>query len=86
LRAERVDHGGRDQPDPQRDDRSRIPRHIIPHTAKVTTLGIKQVGDAVNLEADLVGKYIERLFPGRESGGQPDIKIGRDYLQKRGLI
>ena len=59
---------------------------IIPHTAKVTTLGIKQVGDAVNLEADLVGKYIERLFPGRESGGQPDIKIDRDYLQKRGLI
>ncbi len=58
---------------------------IIPHTAKVTTLG-KQVGDAVNLEADLVGKYIERLFPGRESGGQPDIKIDRDYLQKRGLI
>ena len=59
---------------------------IIPHTAKVTALGIKQVGDAVNLEVDLVGKYIERLFPGRESGGQPDIKIDRDYLQKRGLI
>src|SRR5206468_6893494 len=45
---------------------------IIPHTAKITTLGIKQAGDAVNLEVDLVGKYIERLFPGRESGGQPD--------------
>ena len=59
---------------------------IIPHTAKVTTLGIKQVGDAVNLEADLVGKYVERLFPDRESGGEPDIKIDRDYLQKRGLI
>ena len=59
---------------------------IIPHTAKVTTLGIKQVGDTVNLETDLIGKYVERLFPGRESGGQPDIKIDRDYLQKRGLI
>jgi riboflavin synthase len=59
---------------------------IIPHTAKVTTLGIKQVGDAVNLEADLVGKYVERLLPGRESGGGPDIKIDKDYLQKRGLI
>lgn len=59
---------------------------IIPHTAKVTTLGIKQAGDAVNLEADLVGKYVERLLPGRESGGQPDIKIDKDYLQKRGLI
>src|SRR5438874_1325985 len=59
---------------------------IIPHTAKVTTLGVKQVIDAVNLEADLVGKYVERLLPGRESGGQSDIKIDKDYLQKRGLI
>ena len=59
---------------------------IIPHTAKVTTLGIKQVGDAVNLETDLVGRYVERLFPGFQAGGPPDIKIDRDYLQKRGLI
>jgi riboflavin synthase len=59
---------------------------IIPHTAKVTTLGIKQVGDAVNLEADLIGKYVERLFPDRESGSRPDIRIDKDYLQKRGLI
>ncbi len=59
---------------------------IIPHTATVTTLGIKQVADAVNLEADLVGKYVERLLPGHESGGRPDIKIDKEYLQKRGLI
>jgi riboflavin synthase len=59
---------------------------IIPHTAKVTTLGIKQVGDAVNLETDLIGRYVERLFPGSQVGSQPDIKIDRDYLQKRGLI
>ena len=59
---------------------------IIPHTAKVTTLGIKQVGDAVNLETDLIGRYVERLFPGSQAGSQPDIKIDRDYLQKRGLI
>ena len=59
---------------------------IIPHTAKVTTLGIKQVGDAVNLEADLIGKFVERLFPGRESGSQPAIQIDKEYLQRRGLI
>ena len=59
---------------------------IIPHTAKVTTLGIKQVGDAVNLETDLIGRYVERLFPGSQAGSQPGIKIDRDYLQKRGLI
>ncbi len=56
---------------------------IIPHTAKVTTLGVKQVGDTVNLETDLVGRYVERLLSG---GGQSEIKIDRDYLQKRGLI
>ena len=59
---------------------------IIPHTAKVTTLGIKQAGDAVNLEADLIGKFVERLFPGRESGSQPAIQIDKEYLQRRGLI
>ncbi|HEY8416960.1 MAG TPA: riboflavin synthase [Limnochordales bacterium] len=35
---------------------------IIPHTAAVTTLGRVQPGDAVNLEADVVGKYVERLL------------------------
>ncbi len=59
---------------------------IIPHTAKVTTFGVKQVGEAVNLETDLIGKYVERLFPAREGSGQSDVKIDRDYLQKRGLI
>ena len=35
---------------------------IIPHTAAVTTLGRVQPGQAVNLEADVVGKYVERLL------------------------
>lgn len=35
---------------------------IIPHTAKVTTLGLKEVGSPVNLESDLIGKYVERLL------------------------
>lgn len=59
---------------------------IIPHTAKVTTLGVKQVGDSVNLETDLIGRYVERLFPGHQAGSQAEIKIDRDYLQRRGLI
>jgi riboflavin synthase len=60
---------------------------IIPHTAKVTTLGIRQVGDTVNLESDLIGKYVERLL--QERGHLPpksEIAIDRDYLQKHGLI
>ncbi|HEX2042701.1 MAG TPA: riboflavin synthase [Acidimicrobiales bacterium] len=37
---------------------------IVPHTAEVTTLGRKRSGDHVNLEADLVAKYVERLLRG----------------------
>lgn len=35
---------------------------VIPHTAEVTTLGHKGVGDRVNLEVDVVAKYVERLL------------------------
>jgi riboflavin synthase len=35
---------------------------IIPHTAKMTTLGFKDKGDTVNLEADLIGKYVEKFL------------------------
>lgn len=35
---------------------------VIPHTAAVTTLGRKQPGDLVNLEADVIAKYVERML------------------------
>jgi riboflavin synthase len=35
---------------------------LIPHTTDVTTLGSKRAGDKVNLEVDLVAKYVERLL------------------------
>jgi riboflavin synthase len=35
---------------------------IIPHTAAVTTLGVKGAGDRVNLEVDVTAKYVERLL------------------------
>lgn len=59
---------------------------IIPHTAKVTILGLKQVNDRVNLESDLIGKYVERLLQERNQLPKPTISIDKDYLQKRGLI
>ena len=33
---------------------------LIPHTLEVTTLGIRKIGDAVNLETDVLAKYVER--------------------------
>ncbi len=35
---------------------------IIPHTAQMTTLGFKKAGDGINLEADLIGKYVEKFL------------------------
>lgn len=60
---------------------------IIPHTAKVTTIGLKQIGDSVNLESDMIGKFVERLL--QASGTLPTPSgpvIDKNYLQKRGLL
>jgi riboflavin synthase len=40
---------------------------LIPHTLAVTTLGVKNRGDAVNLEADLIGKYVAKWLESRDS-------------------
>ena len=47
-------------------DRCRFGVNIIPHTWQQTTLGRLQPGDAVNLEVDLVARYLERLLEARE--------------------
>lgn len=44
---------------------------IIPHTAKLTTIGFKGTGDTVNIEADILGKYVARFLnkaEGKDSG------------------
>jgi riboflavin synthase len=33
---------------------------LIPHTLSITTLGFKRIGDAVNLETDLLAKYVQK--------------------------
>jgi riboflavin synthase len=43
---------------------------IIPHTWRVTNLHRRKPGDRVNLEFDLIAKYVERML-GREPGGEP---------------
>jgi riboflavin synthase len=40
---------------------------LVPHTLEVTTLGALASGDAVNLETDVLAKYVERLLPGLRS-------------------
>jgi len=61
---------------------------LIPHTAHMTTLGHKKVGDTVNLEGDLVGKYIERLLNARDSGKaeRSGGSITLDFLAEKGFM
>ena len=44
---------------------------LIPHTLAETTLGSLAVGDAVNLETDLICKYVARLLAAGAPGGGP---------------
>lgn len=56
---------------------------IIPHTAQVTTLGLKAPGAMVNLEPDLIGKFVERLMSDPD---RPPEKVDAEFLRKRGLL
>ena len=53
---------------------------LIPHTKQVTTLGCKKVGDLVNVEVDLIGRYVERLL----LSGRTNSDISLDFLQTNG--
>lgn len=61
---------------------------IIPHTAQNTTLLQKQVGDIVNLENDLVGKYIEKLmhFNPESEEKEKETGISMDLLAENGFL
>ena len=60
---------------------------IIPHTAKITTMGMRRPGDRVNLEVDLVGKYIERLVaPWKERAQARGPEVDLDLLRKHGFL
>lgn len=52
--------------------------NIIPHTAEVTTMGAYAAGTAVNIEVDLLARYIERML-GSEAGG-----LSIEFLREHG--
>lgn len=53
---------------------------VIPHTAAETVLARKRAGDTVNLENDVIGKYVQKLLGSRAEGG-----ITLEYLQENGF-
>jgi len=58
---------------------------LIPHTAKATTLGYKPVGSRVNLEADMIAKYVERLLAPHQNRTRSS-KLTMDYLAQHGFL
>ena len=57
---------------------------LIPHTAAMTTVGLKIVGEPVNLEADMIGKYVEKLL-GLQQTTKPVEKITMGFLEQHGF-
>ena len=55
---------------------------IIPHTACVTSLGLKREGSSVNVETDLIGKQVDNII--RHAGA--DKGITKKFLSERGFI
>jgi riboflavin synthase len=54
---------------------------VIPHTLGATTLSLRRPGDPVNLEADLVARYVERLL---SFGGEKDGRLSEARLREMG--
>lgn len=65
-------------------DRKNFTVSVIPHTLRVTSLGSFQKGDEVNLENDIVGKYIEKLL-GLSCPEKKESTLTMDFLIKNGF-
>lgn len=65
-------------------DESVLKVSVIPHTKDVTTLLRKKVGEVVNLECDVIGKYIEKLMGSKEQAPR-NQGISFDFLSEHGF-
>jgi riboflavin synthase len=59
---------------------------IIPHTREWTTLKEKSVGSSVNIEGDVLGKYVERLLQFNNKESSNDSPISKDFLKDNGFM
>ena len=58
---------------------------LIPHTAKYTTLGFKEPGVTVNLESDVIGRYVEKLL-GNNQPGTKAKSLTTSFLAENGFL
>lgn len=67
-------------------ERNRFSVSIIPHTLSITTLGELKEGDRVNIEVDIIGKYVEKLLAVQSAEGQPQSRINPAFLAEHGFL
>lgn len=66
-------------------ERDRFSVSIIPHTLSVTTLGALREGDWVNIEVDMIGKYVEKLLA-EKPVGSGSSRINPAFLAEHGFM
>jgi riboflavin synthase len=62
--------------------------NIIPYTLQQTTLNTKKVGDTLNIETDLIGKYVARFLAvrGDAAAGKKKEELNLSFLEKHGYL
>ncbi|WP_196604299.1 riboflavin synthase [Pectinatus haikarae] len=58
---------------------------LIPHTASITTIGQKNTGASVNIETDILGKYVEKMLLMQKAESPQLSKINAEFLSKNGF-
>jgi riboflavin synthase len=61
---------------------------IIPHTGQITTIGFKKQGDPVNIETDMIGKYVERFLRGDKTDEKEtnNGSVSMELLARSGFL
>jgi riboflavin synthase len=60
---------------------------LIPFTKENTILGLKRVGDGVNIEVDMLARYVERLMSYREGSSAPSSSsVNQEFLKTHGFL
>lgn len=59
---------------------------VIPHTREVTNLTTKNVGSIINIENDIIGKYVEKLMLPASENETPKSRITADFLAENGFM
>lgn len=63
---------------------------VIPHTAGITTISMLKPGDVVNIETDMIGKYVKRVMQthlaDKNNEGAPQSRVSMELLAKKGFL